>query len=86
MEPARRRTLLLEERELLDGWRRIRSRWIRISGIERTESTLVLRLYSGSELAAVLERAGFSPVALYGSLKATPYDQNAQRLIAVAVK
>ncbi len=79
-------TLVLEERELLDGWRRIRTRWILISGTERRESTLVLRLYSGSELAATLEAAGFSQVALYGSLKATPYDQNAQRLIAVAMK
>jgi SAM-dependent methyltransferase len=79
-------TLVLEERELLDGWRRIKTRWILISGTERRESTHVLRLYSGSELAALLERAGFSQVALYGSLKATPYDQNAQRLIAVAVK
>jgi SAM-dependent methyltransferase len=79
-------TLVLEERELLDGWRRIKTRWIRISGTERLESTFVLRLYSGSELAALLERVGFSQVALYGSLKATRYDQDAQRLIAVAVK
>jgi SAM-dependent methyltransferase len=79
-------TLLLEERELLDGWRRIKNRWIRISGTERREATLVLRLYSGSELAALLEQAGFPQVALYGSLAATQYDQNAQRLIAVATK
>jgi SAM-dependent methyltransferase len=79
-------TIVLEERELLDGWRRIRTRWILLSGSDRREATLVLRLYSGSELAALLERAGFSRVALYGSLKATPYDQNAQRLIAVATK
>jgi SAM-dependent methyltransferase len=79
-------SIVLEERELLDGWRRIRNRWIWIRGAERRESTLVLRLYSGAELAALLMQAGFRKVDLYGSLAATPYDQNAQRLIAVAAK
>jgi len=31
-------------------------------------------------------QAGFRSVALYGALSGAPYDQNAQRLVAVAEK
>jgi SAM-dependent methyltransferase len=78
--------IVLEERRLLDGWKRIENRWTWIRGIERRVSTLILRLYSGAELESLLRSAGFREVSLYGSLSATPYDQNAQRLIAVATK
>jgi SAM-dependent methyltransferase len=78
--------IVLEERRLLDGWKRLESRWTRISGNERRESTLTLRLYSGAELESLLRGAGFREVSLYGNLSATPYDQSAERLIAVASK
>jgi len=76
--------LLLEEREILEDWARIHSRWIIIDGTKRREHTLTLRLYSGSELRTALGAAGFSEVRLYGTLDGAPYDQNARRLIAVA--
>ena len=79
-------TIVLEERRLLDGWKRLENRWILIRGNERRESTLSLRLYSGAELESLLRAVGFPEVSLYGSLKATPYDQKAERLIAVATK
>jgi SAM-dependent methyltransferase len=79
-------TIVLEERRLLDGWKRLENRWILIRGNERRESTLSLRLYSGAELESLLRAVGFREVSLYGSLKATPYDQKAERLIAVATK
>jgi SAM-dependent methyltransferase len=79
-------TIMLEERRLLDGWKRLESRWIQIRGDERRESTLMLRLYSGAEIESLLRSTGFREVSLYGSLSATPYDQNAERLIAVARK
>lgn len=79
-------TIVLEERRLLDGWKRLDNRWILIRGNERRESTLSLRLYSGAELESLLRAVGFREVSLYGSLKATPYDQKAERLIAVATK
>jgi SAM-dependent methyltransferase len=79
-------TIVLEERRLLDGWKRLENRWVLIRGTERRESTLSLRLYSGAELESLLRSVGFSEVSLYGSLKATPYDQKAERLIAVATK
>nr|ABQ11273.1 putative methyltransferase [uncultured bacterium] len=78
--------IVLEERRVLDGWKRLESRWTRIYGSERRSSTLLVRLYSGAELESLLREVGFREVDLYGSLSATPYDQNAERLVAVASK
>jgi len=50
------------------------------------EGTISIRLYSGVELTALLERAGFSVVQLYGNLAGEPYNDSAERLIAVATK
>ena len=79
-------TIVLEERRVLDGWKRLENRWTWIRGNERRVSTLVLRVYSGAELESLLRTVGFREVGLYGSLAATPYDQNAERLVAVASK
>jgi len=78
--------IVLEERRVLDGWKRVESRWTWIRGGERRSSTLLVRLYSGVELESLLREVGFREVSLYGSLSATPYDQNANRLVAVASK
>ena len=78
--------IVLEERRVLDGWKRIENRWTRIHGSERRSSTLLVRLYSGAELESLLREVGFREVGLYGSLSAIPYDQNAERLVAVATK
>ncbi|MGO9453625.1 MAG: class I SAM-dependent methyltransferase [Candidatus Binataceae bacterium] len=79
-------TIVMEERRLLDGWTRVESRWIHLRGGERRESTVVIRLYSGAELIALMKQAGFGRVETYGSLAATPYDNRAERLVAVATK
>jgi len=47
---------------------------------------VVLRLYSGAELMALMKQAGFRRVETYGSLAAIPYDNRAERLVAVATK
>lgn len=78
--------IVLEERRLLGGWKRIESKWTWIGGGERRESTLTIRLYSGAELESLLLEAGFKKVDLYGRLSATPYDETAERLIAVAAR
>ncbi len=77
-------TLFLQEHRLRNGWGWIENHWIIIRGTERHEITFGVRLYSGTELEQVLKHAGFSDVALYGSLAATPYDQDAERLVALA--
>ncbi len=79
-------TILLQEPKLCDGWSRVETRWIIIRGREREEFTVSLRLYSGSELAALLKEVGFSRVELFGNLEGTAYNQHARRLVALAVR
>ena len=60
-----------------------------LSVIEKNYATPVdtdHALYSGRELADLLKKAGFERVKLFGSLQGTPYDLNARRLVAVAMK
>jgi hypothetical protein len=78
--------LFLEERKLRNGWSWIDSRWIRIDGTQREEFELGVRLYSGAELATLLHQVRFASVKLYGGLDASPYDQHARRLAALAQK
>ncbi len=78
--------LHLEERRVHAGGDRIESRWIRIAGGQRHEATLILRLYSGAELASLLSEAGFSEVSLFGGLDGSAYDAAAKRLVALARK
>lgn len=85
-EPGPDGSLFLTEHRLRSGWDWIDVRWIVIRGTERREFTFAHRLYAGSELAILLRQAGFANVSLYGSLAATPYDHNAERLVAVAQK
>jgi len=75
--------LILEEREVIEGWSRIRTRWIVIRDGAREEFSLTLRLYSGAELKALMEEVGFREVELYGDFHGNPYGPEAKRLIAV---
>jgi SAM-dependent methyltransferase len=79
-------SLWLEEVKVIGAWQRTETRWILIRGTDRIEGNFTVRLYSGTELEALLKRAGFSEVALYGNLAGKPYDQDADRLIAVGTK
>ena len=77
---------MLRERLLHESWSAIENHWVWIRGSEQKAFTLELRLYSGAELADQFTEAGFSGVKLYGSFAGTPYDQKAERLVAVATK
>ncbi len=79
-------TLQLEERKILDGWDSMENRYVFINGAKRQEFTTRLRLYSGTELAALLRQAGFTSIVLYGGLDGSPYDQAAKRLVITAWK
>ncbi len=78
--------LLLQERKLSRGWDWIESRWTLIGPKRRKELTVSCRPYSGAELKAVLKQAGFREVDLFGNLGGSPYDNRAERLVAVATK
>ncbi len=75
---------VLTEYSAAGAWEGLRNRWILIRGAERIERSFVQRLYSGTELAALLTRAGFGDVRILGSLKGAPYDRKAESLVALA--
>ncbi len=79
-------TLLIHRQSIIDDWSRIDAEWILVA--EGRASTFHIRhwLYSGQEIRELLASVGFADVSLYGTLEGTPYDPQAQRLIAVARK
>jgi SAM-dependent methyltransferase len=70
--------------EILPGWSRARNRWLLVSKEQTARCEFSHQIYSGQELTALLERAGFSEIKLYGSLDGAPYDSAATRLVARA--
>jgi SAM-dependent methyltransferase len=78
-------SLFLSEREVTGPWTGVRTRWILVDGAgRRRERSFDLRLYSGAELEAALRQSGFAGVELYGDFDGSPYDLDAERLVAVA--
>jgi len=77
--------LYLERCHSADDWASLVSEWIVIREGARAEFRVTQRLYSGTELRALLLELGFGDVTLAGSLDgATPYDESAQRLVVIA--
>jgi hypothetical protein len=79
-------SILVQTREITDDWYRIQSHWLLIRDHQVTEIRFDNALYSGWELADLLKKTGFERVKLFGSLQGIPYDVNAKRLVAVAMK
>lgn len=75
---------LLEERSVDPGWGGVESRWTHVRPDGQTAHRMWVRLYSGSEIVTELLRAGFGSAELYGSLRGTPYDHTAERLVVCA--
>ena len=61
-------------------------RWMLVEGEQAKHAGFTLNLYTAPELVAMLKRAGFGSVEIFGSLEGTPYDHTAVRLVAVARK
>jgi SAM-dependent methyltransferase len=76
----------LEERKIIGNWERIESQWTLVKGQEQFENKISLRLYSATELVALLTGAGFKKVDVYSDLTGSPYDQTARRLVTLAYK
>lgn len=68
------------------NWSWIDSRWMMLENGKVTEFRFGHRIYSAVELINMLNECGFSSVSIYGDLEGADYDQNAKRLIAIAVK
>jgi SAM-dependent methyltransferase len=78
--------LVLQERKVSRNWSWIENRWIMVKDGKTEESRLSHRLYSATELTALLRDCGFGAIDVYGDLTGTPYDYTAKRLVAVAHK
>jgi SAM-dependent methyltransferase len=78
--------LWLEERQLQGDGARIRNTWTLVRGGEETSFTFELRLYTGTELTALLTDVGFRDVRTLGHVDGRPYDEAADRLVMVATR
>ncbi len=76
--------ILLEERAIIDDWRRVRNRWIVYHDGGRYEIEFSLRLYGAAELVELLRDVDFAEVSAFGNLDGDPYDEHARRLVVVA--
>jgi SAM-dependent methyltransferase len=72
------------ENEVVGAWEGMRFRWILTGPGGRVDRSFTLRLYSGTELARALAKAGFSEIRVFGGLDGSPYDQDARSLVALA--
>jgi len=76
---------LLEEREF-DFWTNQNRSHAFLWELGRGErrQRLEHRIYSPAELAAVLRRAGFEPISLYGDFGGRPFDFDSRRIIMIS--
>lgn len=78
-------TVFLDERSITrNGTWFEKKRRIVVDGGLRHGFHVSHRLYSAAGFAVVLTGCGFSSVETYGDLAASPYDEKAERLVAVA--
>ena len=77
--------LILLEQNAVAAWTRLSHRWlVRDRDGSWREYTFSYRLYSALELGRMLSEAGFAEVEFFGALDGRPYDQNAEKLVALA--
>ncbi len=79
-------SVVIDTREVLDDWTRIRMEWTIIRGDDIRVYAIHHTVYSGQELKDRFAAAGFAGVKLYGSIEGAPYDREAERLIAIGRK
>lgn len=68
------------------NWTELETRWIFLKEGKETDATFRHRIFSALELARLLSEAGFIQVDFFGDYDGSLYDNNAQRLIAIAKK
>ena len=79
-------SVVIDRREVLDDWTRVRMEWTIIKGNTVRVFTIHHTVYSGQELKDRLTAVGFGDVRLYGNIDGAPYGREADRLIAIARK
>ena len=78
--------ILLDEREPIDHWRFIHSRWTFLKDGRREQYDLKIRCFSAVEMEELLGAGGFARVSVFGDVNGAPYDHQAKRLVVVAEK
>lgn len=68
------------------NWTELETRWIFLKEGKETDAVFRHRIFSALELAQMLSGSGFTLVEFYGDYDGIPYNEKAQRLIAVATK
>ena len=63
---------------------RMHSTWVFTDGKSLERHTIVMRIFNGSEMRAVLRQAGFTDIRLYPRPPVGPFTRHSRRLIAVA--
>jgi SAM-dependent methyltransferase len=76
----------IEVKEVVNNWSKIENRWIMLKDRQRKEFTFSHWLYSENDFKNMLKEAGFKIINIFGNLAGAPYNQTAERLIAVAQK
>ncbi|MCE7002625.1 methyltransferase domain-containing protein [Kibdelosporangium philippinense] len=66
---------------VLDTWTRLRTDWTLIKGETARHAVIECFIYSGAELKALLQEAGFQDIECFGDFDGAPYDNYAKRLI-----
>lgn len=69
---------------IVGEWEKLGNRWTARKGGTIIERQFDIRLYSALELRMLLARAGFGNIRIFGSLAGSPYDQDADMLVATA--
>ncbi|MDR1389427.1 MAG: class I SAM-dependent methyltransferase [Treponema sp.] len=78
---------VLTSYHIVDSWGALQNTWrLFDKNGQIAEKTFVQRLYSAVELRALVLQAGFKSVEIYGDWDQSPYDENAEKLIAVGRK
>jgi hypothetical protein len=76
-------SIALYERRVERDWSWVENTWIILREGKSQEFKLGHRIYSASELRALLEGVGFERVQAYGWLDGSPYDHKARRLVMI---
>ncbi|MGY6553536.1 MAG: class I SAM-dependent methyltransferase [Wenzhouxiangella sp.] len=78
--------LLIERPLLTDNLTRLENEWLLIKGdrVHRTEFSH--RVWSAGEISALLSRAGFDVLGIFGDFRGGIYDLEAERLVVVAAR
>jgi SAM-dependent methyltransferase len=84
MELGGIRVLSTNRYDLAEG--RIETDWMLMKGNRCRRARSSLRLYTGVELIALFDGAGFNSYEFYGGLEAEPFDLDSSRLLFVARK